>query len=203
MGRPSAFDREEIVRAARELVAEGGLRSATVAAIAARLGAPTGSIYHRFESRELLLAELWLTTVSGFQRGLLAALEGPDPVRAGVEAALFSPRWVARYPTEARLLLLHRREDFMHGPWPRALKAGAERLGTELASGLQTFARRCCGSADKEALRRVRFAVLGISYGAVKGYVEAGRAPPAELEELIEAAVLAVLRRGGHKRRKG
>ena len=76
MGRRPKFDRESIAAAARQVVAERGPRGATVAAIAAHLGAPTGSIYHRFRSRELLLADLWLTVVEAFQAGVVAALEG-------------------------------------------------------------------------------------------------------------------------------
>ena len=40
MGRPAKYDREGIARAALELIAEGGVGAATVAAIAGRLGAP-------------------------------------------------------------------------------------------------------------------------------------------------------------------
>ena len=57
--------------AAMRLVAEGGPNAATVAGIAGALGAPVGSIYHRFKSRDLLLARLWIRTVKRFQVGFL------------------------------------------------------------------------------------------------------------------------------------
>ncbi|WP_084780239.1 TetR family transcriptional regulator [Planobispora rosea] len=47
MGRPAKFGNDQILDAAAELAAEGGQAAVTVAAIAARLGAPSGSICHR------------------------------------------------------------------------------------------------------------------------------------------------------------
>ena len=61
MGHP-AFDNSDFLDAALALVAENGPSAATVAAISARLKAPTGSFYHRFASRDALLGELWFNT---------------------------------------------------------------------------------------------------------------------------------------------
>jgi AcrR family transcriptional regulator len=74
MGRPAKFNTEQILDATAQLVAEGGPGLATVAGIAERLGAPTGSIYHRFNSRDLLLARLWFRTVRRAQEGFVAAI---------------------------------------------------------------------------------------------------------------------------------
>lgn len=57
MPRAVAHDAGAILDAARGLVLEGGPRAAGVAAIAAASGAPVGSIYHRFGSRDGLLEE--------------------------------------------------------------------------------------------------------------------------------------------------
>jgi AcrR family transcriptional regulator len=57
-----------------QLAATRGPSAATVGAIAESVGAPTGSIYHRFRSKDVLLAELLLQTVEGFQAGFEAAL---------------------------------------------------------------------------------------------------------------------------------
>ena len=94
MGRNAKFDRDGIVAATLALVAEAGPKAATIAAIAGRLGAPVGSIYHRYPSRELLLAELWMSVVEGYQDGFVAALEGDDAVEAAGASALYMPRWV-------------------------------------------------------------------------------------------------------------
>ena len=55
MARPAQFTSEAFVDAAIALVAEGGAGAATLQAIARRVGGPTGSIYHRFESRAAIL----------------------------------------------------------------------------------------------------------------------------------------------------
>ena len=47
-----------------------GLVAATMAAVAASLDAPIGSLYHRFNSKEELLARLWLRTAERFQEGI-------------------------------------------------------------------------------------------------------------------------------------
>src|SRR5260221_14615456 len=111
MGRPSKFDSEQMLDAAAGLVARGGPGRATVAAIAEQLGAPSGSIYHRFESRDLLLARLWIRTVRRAQEGFAAALDGPDLAEAARQAALHIPRWARSHLDEATVLLLYRRED--------------------------------------------------------------------------------------------
>src|SRR5438067_4092316 len=105
MAKPR-FDRADFLDAALALIAEGGPPAATVAAIAERLGAPTGSFYHRFASRDVLFGELWLRTVRDFQRGIGEALDAGE----GLRAALHTPAWVRAHPGEARLLLLYHRD---------------------------------------------------------------------------------------------
>src|SRR6266702_343979 len=56
MARPK-FGSDDFLDAALAIAAEQGLAGATVAAVTARLKAPTGSFYHRFASRDLLLGE--------------------------------------------------------------------------------------------------------------------------------------------------
>jgi len=51
--------RERIVRAALALVAQGGYREAQVAAVAARAGVATGTVYRHFPSKADLLTEVF------------------------------------------------------------------------------------------------------------------------------------------------
>lgn len=51
--------REQIVRAAHELIARGGYRDASVAAVAARAGVATGTVYRHFRSKADLFAEVF------------------------------------------------------------------------------------------------------------------------------------------------
>src|SRR6266850_1310087 len=93
MGRPK-YDNGDFLDAALAIAAESGPPAVTVGAITERLGAPVGSFYHRFASRDVLLGELWLRTVLDFQRGIAAALDAGD----GLRAALHTPAWVRGHP---------------------------------------------------------------------------------------------------------
>ena len=72
------FEAESFRAAARSLASERGPAAVTVDSITARLGAPKGSFYHRFASRDVLLGELWLATVLAYQEGFMAAIEAGD-----------------------------------------------------------------------------------------------------------------------------
>jgi AcrR family transcriptional regulator len=54
-----AATRERVVSAARELIARGGHREAHVAAVAARAGAATGTVYRHLPSKAAVFAEVF------------------------------------------------------------------------------------------------------------------------------------------------
>jgi AcrR family transcriptional regulator len=193
MGRPARYSAEAILDAAAQLAATHGPSGSTVTAIADSLGAPTGSIYHRFSSKDVLLAELWLRTVEAFQVGFQAALSGPQPRDAGLDAALYTPRWARAHPVPARLLLLHSREDFLPDGWPPEVSQRAAGLTKRGEVALRSFARRALGSANAPAMRRAHYAVIDLPYAAVRSHVRAGEPPPADVDELITAAYRAVV----------
>src|SRR5882724_120258 len=128
MPRPSRFTDTQILDAAAALVAAGGPGAATIGAIGASLDAPSGSIYHRFASRDVLLGRLWLSKAAFFQDRFVAALTRDDPRAAALEAALSLPRSVRADFAGARIMLLYRREDFLSDDWPPEMRAEAERL---------------------------------------------------------------------------
>src|SRR5438477_10647306 len=152
MARPKFADRD-FLDAALAMAAEGGRLAATVGAIAERLGAPVGSFYHRFPSRDVLLGELWLRTVLDFQQGITAALDAGD----GLRAALHTPQWVRTHLDEARVLLPYNRDDFLQGGWPEALRDGVAAQTRHLKSGLSRVAQRVFGRARLDGNRRAQF----------------------------------------------
>src|SRR5512138_865868 len=135
MGRPARYRSDEILAAALRLAARDPA-SLTVSSIARATGAPVGSIYHRFPSRDALVAQLWLSTVESFQEGFVRALRAGE----GLSAALHTPRFARGRLDEARLLLLHRREELTSGPWPGAIRARAAALRPALDEALRAFA---------------------------------------------------------------
>src|SRR5262249_57005410 len=92
MVRPAKFDESQILDSARGLVAMHGPAAATMSAIARRTRAPTGSIYHRFESRDVLLGEVWLRAAEAFQDAYFEVLRGTPARDAGLSATLFFMR---------------------------------------------------------------------------------------------------------------
>src|SRR5512134_2327645 len=128
MGRRAHFDRTQMTGAALRLVADRGPQAVTVAALAKEVGAPTGSIYHRYRSRELLLAELWMEVVESFQNQFVTSLAQARDVDGAIATARLMVSWTREHALEARLLLLHRRQDFVSGDWPVELAERAAAL---------------------------------------------------------------------------
>ena len=79
--KPARFHHDLIIDAASAVVAEQGPTGATISRIAKAAGAPTGSIYHRFSSRDVLLGEVWLSAAESFQSGFIDLLNanGTEP----------------------------------------------------------------------------------------------------------------------------
>lgn len=191
MPRPARFDDEQIVAATARVAAARGPAGATVARIAAALRAPTGSIYHRFASRDVLLGEVWLRAAESFQGGFAACLAGSDPHAAGLAAVRFVPQQVREQPQQARILLLHRREDFLDRGWPAPMKTRAKALSEQMDEGLRSFCQRLFGRADAKALRIATYALAEAPLAAVRRHVEAKEAPPPLVDALIAATYLA------------
>ena len=148
MPRAPKFDEERILAIAGQLMAAHGPSGATIGAIARAAGAPTGSIYHRFDSRDVLLATVWLRAASAFQDAVFERLAGLAPREAGLAAALCMAERVRERPHDARLLLLHRREDFVDRGWPVAFRRRAAQLGQQIEAELCAFSRRLCGRGE-------------------------------------------------------
>jgi len=185
MGRPARHAEATILESARRLSAEVGPQKLTITAVAARAGAPVGSIYHRYASRDEILAAVWLDLVEGFQKRFLAELEGDDPLQAGLDAVRFTCRWVRHHPTDARLMLVHRREDFATERWSRSYQRRAQALAARAQESLQRYAARLLGRGRSVELRRVRFALVDLPAAALKRDIEAGIATSKGVETLL------------------
>ena len=193
MGRPAKFNTEQILDATAQLVAEGGPGLATVAGIADRLGAPTGSIYHRFNSRDLLLARLWIRTVRRAQEGAVAAISQADVKKAAIDFAVHVPRWSRSNLDDACVLLLYRREQLAE-QWPAELGGELASLNDPLKAAIRSFVRRRFGSVTKANLEMTSFALLDVPYAAVRRYLITGNPPPPSVDDLIARTVGCILR---------
>lgn len=192
MGRKALFQRRDMTSAALRLVADRGPQAVTIAALAKEVGAPTGSIYHRYRGRDELLAELWMDVVEGFQSAFVASLDAAADLDGAVATARLMPSWTREHPLETRLLLLHRRQDFVAGDWPADLAARAAALEPQLGAALRAFGQRALGHADYDTMARLRYALLDGPFGAIRPYVQARKRVPPVVDELVTATARAV-----------
>ncbi|HKD70335.1 MAG TPA: helix-turn-helix domain-containing protein [Candidatus Binataceae bacterium] len=194
MTRLALHRADDILDATRGLVLERGVRSATVDAIAQRSGAPVGSLYHRFGSRDRLMAEMWIRAVRRSQAAFVAAAQHRDAEQGAVDAALSIYHFVQHHRDDARLLVSFRREDLIRtARSPRLLRELSE-LNQPLEAALTGLARRLFGKANAHAVEQTVFALIDIPMGAIRRHLIAGGELPRALPGLLEVAVRAVLR---------
>jgi AcrR family transcriptional regulator len=192
MARPS-FGYTAFLAAARDLVAQAGPSAVTVSSLTERLGAPTGSFYYRFASRAVRLAELWLATALSFQEGFVAAIKAED----GLTAALHTPVWVRAHLDDARVFLLHHRDDFVYGSWPEALKLRVKQQARRIDACYLRFARTAFGGVDAERIRLARFVLADVPKAAVGSHLRRGEPPPRIVDKMITVTYRAILAQYG------
>jgi AcrR family transcriptional regulator len=190
--RPQLHTPDSMLDAARDLLLEHGLASMTVEAIADTSGAPTGSIYHRFRSRNELIARLWIRAVKRSQERFLDALEAVDPRQAALAGALSIVEFAERERADARLLVSFRREDLIRVV-DDELARELEELNRPLARATAALSRGLFGSRSRTALDRTLLATFDLPYGAVRRYLIADIPLPRSLREDMTRAVRAVL----------
>ncbi|MCF3172972.1 TetR/AcrR family transcriptional regulator [Streptomyces sioyaensis] len=192
MARPSRFDTPQLLDAAVRLAAESGPSGVTMSAVAAAVGAPSGSLYHRFPGRSALLAEVWLRTVEGFQEGYFEALESSDDPRAGARAAArHIVAWSRTHPQEAALLL-YGSHDFGHDDWPDEQLLRAEDGNMRVRAAVAALAG-ALGIHGRPGLDRVTLAVIDLPLSLVRRHLRGGSPLPAHAEDLAEECTGALL----------
>lgn len=173
-------------------MARDGAASLTLSGVARELGAPSGSIYHRFESRDLLVATLWIRTVERFQASLGAALAVEDPLSCVRALATAILEWCRSNPTEARLLLFHRSTDLLAEGWPAAVADRNRRQRARVARMLDDLCDRLGARSDADR-RRVAFAAIDVPYAAARAALLDGKVPPPAMDAIVDDAVVAVV----------
>lgn len=193
MPRPKMHSTDAMLDTARGLLLDGGSRGATVEAIAAASGAPTGTLYHRFGSRDELLARLWARAVYRSQASFLAALENNDPKAAALAAGLSILDFCEQEPADAKLLVAFRREDLIRTAPTGQIAADLEEINRPVERAVLDLARRLHGRASRRAVNLAMMAVFDLPYGAVRRYLIADAPLPSGLRDDLSRAITAVL----------
>jgi AcrR family transcriptional regulator len=193
MAPPRKHDTDRILDAARALVLHDGPRSASVAAIARESGAPIGTLYHRFKSRDGLLAAAWLRALERFQQRALAAAQDPDPLKAAVSMASSQIAFAREEPEDALLLLAVRRDDLLDADPDDGFRAQLEAINTPLAATLARLTKALKGDTGARAADEVTRAVVDLPNATVRRHMRDGHKLPSWLERDVAAAARRLL----------
>jgi len=190
--RPVIHRADDVLDAARDLVLEAGSRAVGIRAIGQRSGAPSGSLYHRFGSREELLARAWLRAVERFQDGFLRALAAPDPRDAVLGAAAWSVEFALTNPQDTRLLLEHSRLALLEGEPRQPVTDALTQVNDPILRALRRLAVDLYGSMAPQDMERVFYAVIDLPVAVLRRHLRAGTLTDDILPGL-QSAVAALL----------
>ncbi|MET9961787.1 TetR/AcrR family transcriptional regulator [Streptomyces sp. NPDC006326] len=192
MARPPRFTTDQLLDAAVGLAAAGGPAAVTMSAVAQAVGAPSGSVYHRFAGRTALLAEVWLRTVERFQDGYFTALDGADdPYRAAVRATRHVVAWSRAHPQEAALLL-YGAAEFGRSDWPEAYTVRADAGNGRVLAAVAAVAD-ALGATGPQDRDRIALALVDLPLSVVRRNLRAGLPLPPHAEDLTEQCTAALL----------
>ncbi|QWF83665.1 TetR/AcrR family transcriptional regulator [Amycolatopsis sp. CA-230715] len=191
MGRPPQHDTESLLDAAAQLAEEEGPRGVTMAAVARKAGAPSGSVYHRFPGRPDLLAALWLRSLDRFQAGFLDAIADRDPLTSARAGAAHVVGWSRENPRDAAILL-YSAADFGRADWPEGERERLDRANRRVTKEIRKLAT-ALGHDSPSDVEQVRIALVDIPYALVRRNYRAGKKIPKYAEELAADCVTALL----------
>lgn len=192
MARPAKFTVDQILDAARDAV-QTHWREATIAQVSALVGAPTGSIYHRFPSRDALFGALWARSIRRFHEGLVAASEIDDPSAALAALTVHIPRFCREHPGDAKAMTLYRLPDLLERV-PHDGRADLATINDEVNAGLRTVVARRYGSASDDLVRLALVATRQCPYGMIRPLI--GEEIPVEFDAMCVAAAEGILALG-------
>ena len=198
MAPPRKHDTDQILDAARTIALRDGPRATSVAAIAHESGAPAGTLYHRFGSRDGLLQAAWLRALDRFHSEVLGPGGDPPPegeadaVEVGVAMAVAAVRFARRWADDARLLAVVRRGDLLDGGADAEFQ---ERLAAMNAPLVEAIGRVAGGLGRTTARARetVVAAIVDLPEAAVRRHTRDGGTVPSWLEESIAASARRLL----------
>lgn len=174
---PVKHTRDAMLDTARTLIIEGGPAAASARAVAIALGAPSGSIYHRFPRRDDLVAAAWLRAQGRFLDAYLAAADdGP------VAAATSVLTWSAEHRADAALLLRHALADLLRGEVSPALTEQAEANNAKAEAAV----RRLADDAGVP-LRDMVLAAVDLPYAATRRLLRADGPTESDVDALARA----------------
>ncbi|WP_431237622.1 TetR/AcrR family transcriptional regulator [Mycolicibacterium aichiense] len=193
MAPPRKHETDAILDAARGLILAEGPRAASVAAIAKASGAPVGTLYHRFGSRDAVVTAVWLRALTRFQSRAMAAA-GSDPLEVAVAMALAALEFATDCTEDARVLLAIRPGDLRDAQPDPEFTATLAAMNAPLADRVAELARQLFGRSDARSVDAVTRAVVDLPYAVVRRHAQGEGMPPwarADLSASVRALLTA------------
>ena len=189
----SAPLRRNILEAALACYSEQGLTESTVQDIARRAGVSVGSLYHQFDGKEALAAEVYLEGLRRYQSDQVALIAPDTPAREGILRLVRGHlEWVLAHPDWARFLFQSRRAEFL-----RNREADLQESNRQFGGALGAWFRDQVRAGQIRRLHPALYIplLLGPVQEYVRGYYE-GRpmAPFPEAVAILAESVWLTLR---------
>ncbi len=169
MGRRSTIDKTKIFGMVGSHLAKYG--SITLQDVVKKTGVSVGSLYHHYDSREGLLAHVWIDAVTAYQDVFLSEL-GSGKKDAGERAAMATPQFCRSEPERAKVLVSCRREELIASDLPEALKAHIQDINKRGAAELKQFAK-----SRNYSLEACTMGLVAFPIGAVRLYLPHKKVP--------------------------
>lgn len=190
MGRPAKHSADDFVDAALDIFARSGVRSVTLNAVAASIGAANGSIYHRFPDRPTLLAAMWLRTSKRFEQEYRGQL-GEPTIESVIATAAWVVDWCRDNLAEAQVLQAGIR-TFGPDDWPAEARTGLttdDDVRRDLRASVERLAASTSASPDE-----IAFAMLELPIAVVRRTLQAGSSPGNREADLVRRLVTRILK---------
>jgi AcrR family transcriptional regulator len=155
--------RDEIVRAALELIAEKGFHGAPMAMIAEKAGVGAGTIYRYFENKDVLIGELYRELEDKFRPCLNAGYDRQHTIRGRfVHLATALLRYFIDCPLDFRYL-----EQFYNSPYGEAFRR--EKLLGKREKG-DLFCELLQDGVDQQVIKELPLTILAaLAFGPLLG----------------------------------
>jgi AcrR family transcriptional regulator len=145
--------RDEIVRAALELIAENGFHGAPMAMIAEKAGVGAGTIYRYFENKDVLIIELHRELEDKFRPCLNAGYDRQHTIRSRfIHLATALLRYFIDCPLDFRYL-----EQFYNSPYGEAFRR--EKLLGKREKG-DLFCELLQDGVDQQVIKELPLTIL-------------------------------------------
>lgn len=179
MGRKNTVDDARVFRYVGRTIASAG--AVTLQGVVAGTGYSMGSLYHRYRSREGLLARTWLDALETFQERFAETIEGGG-LEAGAHAAVLTPAFCRQQPDRGVILACCRPAEFVGPGTPADLRERIDLANRRGAGALKRFAQRV-----DVPLLTCQLAIVGFPLGATRMFLPSLPVPLSVDEQILVA----------------